>query len=144
MGAVVNFDKMKVGRKSDGRHWTKVEVESRKAAAQKLTRAKPKLPKPPKWVREDADVYRIWKAVIKSIKGLELLDVADAHALATYCKLEVDKENAAVAGNVAMYDRLAKTSLTYAKSLGLTPEARARLARRRAENEIDPNGDLFE
>lgn len=146
---VVTFDKMQVGHKGKGKHWTKAEVERRKAAAQLVSRQKPRAPKPPAWIKRgkvvnDPEVYAIWQKVVRDAKELDLLDTLDANTLATYCKLEVEKERAIQAGNVALFDRLAKTSLSYAKALGLTPEARARLAKKRADEEVDPNADLFE
>lgn len=143
---VVSFDKMGVGKKGSGKHWTKGEVERRAAAAQELQRKKTKPPKPPAWVQNDFEVFAVWQQIIKDSKGINLLDVLDANVLATYCKLEVEKQHAVRQGDIETFERLSKTSLQYAKSLGLTPEARARLAKGRAEKKGagDPNAHLFD
>lgn len=142
---VVTFDKMTVGSKGGGKHWTKAEVERRRMAAQGLQRKKAKPPKAPSWVKNDLQVYALWQQVIKNAKDLDLFDSLDANALATYCVLEVEKARAADAGDMKTFERLARTSLQYAKTLGLTPEARARIAKKRADADLgDPNADLFE
>lgn len=141
---VVSASKMKVGRKSDGKHWTKAEVEARRAAAETMKRKTPVKLKPPAWLKEDLAAYRIWSAILRDARDLELLDNLDASALATYCKLESEKEAAVKAGDTRLFDRLAKTSLAYARSLGLTPDARARLAKKKADATNDPNAELFD
>lgn len=146
MPGVVSFDKMLVGRKGGGKHWTKSEVERRRQAAQTVTRAKPKPPKPPDWIKNDLALYAVWRRIIADAKDLDLFDALDANALATYCALEVAKQRALEEKEYLLFEKLAKTALQYAKSLGLTPEARARLAKRRADGDPggDPNADLFE
>lgn len=142
---VISFHKMAVGKKGGGKHWTKSEVERRRQAAQTVTRAKPKPPKPPEYVKADVRLYAVWREIIRDTKELDLLDALDATTLATYCALEVAKQEARRIGDLELFDKLAKTALQYAKALGLTPEARARLAKKRADAEVtDPNADLFE
>jgi len=143
---VVSIDKMQVGRKGGGKHWTRAEVERRHQAAQSITRQKPKPPKPPEWVKNNIELYAIWRRIIADAKDLELFDALDSSTLATYCALEVAKQKALENEDLATFERLSKTALQYAKSLGLTPEARARLAKRRADSDQggDPNADLFE
>lgn len=142
--AVVAAGKMQVGSKGKGGHWTRQQVENRQAAAQKMKRKTPAKLEPPQWVNDDLAVFRIWSAIIKNAKDLDLLDNLDANALATYCKLEAEKERAVKRGDMKLFDKLAKTSLPYAKSLGLTPDGRARLAKAVAEHGKDPNADLFD
>ncbi len=145
MNKVVNFDKMQVGRKGGGKHWTKGEVDRRTQAAQQLRRKKPVKIKPPEWVKNDLTVFAIWQQILKDAKGLDLLDNLDARTLATYCKLEAAKDQAVEKGDMEEFERLAKAVLPYAKSLGLTSDARARLAKKRADGSGgDPNADLFE
>lgn len=146
MPAVVDISKMQVGEKGKGKHWTKREVEARKAAAKKTARKKLVRLKPPAWLKDDPAAFKIWKGVLKGLKDVELLDALDAHALATYCKLEAEKAEVLKKDNMDLvrFERLSSLSLSYAKSLGLTPESRARLARKRAEGEKDPNADLFD
>lgn len=143
---VISFQHMAVGKKGGGKHWTQGEVERRRQAAQTVTRAKPKAPKPPDWIKHSVELYSVWRRVIADAKDLELFDALDANALATYCGLEVAKRKALADEDIETFERLAKTTLQYAKSLGLTPEARARLAKKRADGDRggDPNADLFE
>lgn len=142
---VVSIENMDVGKKGGGKHWTKAEIERRRIAAEGLKRKKPKPPKPPEWLKNNPETFAIWKRIIKDTKELELLDSLDTDILATYCALEVSKQSALAQGDLKTFESLAKTALQYAKSLGLTPEARARLAKKRADvMEVDPNADLFE
>jgi len=142
---VVSIENMQVGKKGGGKHWTKAEVERRRQAVEGLKRKKAKPPKPPEYIKNDPEAFAIWKRIIKDTKDLDLLDSLDADTLATYCALEVSKKKALTKGNLKAFESLAKTALQYAKSLGLTPEARARLAKKRADAvEGDPNADLFE
>ena len=104
------------------------------------------------------------------MEGLAILDDLDSEMLAIYCsalsrrealnalcrELMPAMEKTSDAGNrLAMIEKLdglmaklqshEKTLLSYADKLGMTPEARARLARKRAtqETEKDPDADLF-
>ena len=142
---VVSIENMHVGKKGGGKHWTKAEIERRRQAAEGLKRKKAKPPKAPEYIKNDPEAFAIWKRIIRDTKDLDLLDSLDAETLATYCALEVSKQKALAAGDYKIFEGLAKTALQYAKSLGLTPEARARLAKKRADAaEADPNADLFE
>lgn len=160
MPQVVTFDKMQVGRKGGGKHWTKDEVERRKAAAQKLQRKKPVKPKPPIWLDDEA--RQVWKKTLKDLADFDILDKVDSEALAIYCDavvryreatLKVREEgyislNAQGAETVSPYVRAAQSyariMLQYAEKLGLTPNGRARLAKKIADGEDDPNADLFD
>jgi phage terminase small subunit len=141
---VVRADKMAVGHKGSGKHWTNKEVRSRQAAAKKVRRKGPVKLKPPQWLKDDLEAFRVWSAIVKNAKELDLLDNLDANALATFCKLEAQKEKAIKDNDVGLFNRLAKTALAYARSLGLTPDARARLAKKMADGADDPNADLFD
>ena len=94
-----------------------------------------------------------------------LLDVLDTDALAIYCaklarrddlqaqylawrdRYDEDPVNATLKVMIGLSDSLQSVErdvLSYANKLGLTPESRARLAKRLAEqDEDDPDGDLF-
>lgn len=143
MPQVVRFDKMQVGHKGEGKHWTKEEVQKRTAAAQETKRKTKVKLSAPKWLKEDKEAMKLWRKIIKDSKEIDLFDNLDATVLATYCKLEREKEKAARGDDIAKFEKLSRTSLTYAKALGLTPEARARLAKKKAEKRDDPNADLF-
>ena len=160
MPQVVTFDKMKVGHKGGGKHWTKDEVERRAAAAQKLKRKKPVKMKIPFWLDDAA--RQVWKKTMKDMAGFDILDKVDEEVLATYCDavaryqevtLKVREEgyttiNAQGTESVSPYVRAAQSYariiMQYADKLGLNPNSRARLAKKLADNEDDPNADLFD
>ena len=99
------------------------------------------------------------------MQGLDILDVLDTDALAIYCaklarrddlqaqylawrdRYDEDPVNATLKVMIGLSDSLQSVErdvLSYANKLGLTPESRARLAKRLAEqDEDDPDGDLF-
>ncbi len=158
--SVVSFDKMKVGKKGNGKHWTKKEVESRTAAAQKMQRKKKVQLICPVWLDEEA--RRIWKKTLKYMTNLNILDKVDEDVLAVYCDaaaryqdttLKVRKEgytiiNAqgveAVSPYVKAAQSYARLMLQYSDKLGLNANARARLAKKIADENDDPNADLFD
>lgn len=160
MAQVVSIDKMHVGKKGGGKHWTKQEVESRKAAAQKLQRKKKVNLKMPDYLDEEAQ--KVWKKTIKDMKGFDILDKVDEDVLATYCDAVARRKEAAkdvrlygrteinVQGNrvVSAYVKAeqayARIILQYAEKLGLTASSRVRLAKKIADTEEDPNADLFD
>lgn len=144
MPSIVSADKMQVGHKGRGKHWTKDQVAGRQAAADSMKRKRPVKLVPPTWVTDDLTVFAIWTKIVKDATELELLDNLDANTLATFCKLEAAKAEAVNGKDIELFDRLAKTALSYARSLGLTPEARARLAKKKADGEPKPNGHLFD
>ncbi len=135
---------MAVGCKGGGKHWTRREVESRARAAQSVTRRNPVKIKPPQWVKDDPATYRIWQKIVRDLRDVELLDNLDSLALATFCCLEAAKERAVQESDINLFDKLSRTSLTYANALGLTAKGRASLAKKRAEKPDDPNAELFE
>jgi P27 family predicted phage terminase small subunit len=160
MAEIVNFDKMNIGKKGGGKHWTKNEVEQRKAAAQKVTRKKKVNLKMPNWLDEDA--RKVWKKTVKDMKGFDILDKVDEDVLATYCDaVSRYKEtsgyiqergytvtNAQGVPTVSPYVKAqqsyARIMMQYADKLGLNANARARLAKKMADEEEDPNADLFD
>ena len=159
MGAVVDIDKMKVGRKGSGKHWTKEEVAKREAAAKK-TKPKKKINlRMPDWLDEEA--AKIWKKTTKDMKQYDILEKLDEDTLAAYCDAVARYKDATekARGNmvtvnmqgtesVSAYVKAAQSYsrliLAYAEKLGLTANARARLAKKIAEEEVDPNGELFD
>lgn len=160
MPQVVTFDKMRVGQKGGGKHWTKEQVEKRAAAAQKLQRKKPAKLKVPIWLDDAA--RQVWKRTMKDMADFEILDKVDEESLATYCDavaryrestMKVREEgytttNAQGGESVSPYVRAAQSyariMMQYADKLGLTPNSRARLAKKIADEKVDPNADLFD
>lgn len=159
MSNVVSFDKMEVGLKGEGAHWTKQEVESRKKAAEKLTRKEPVALKKPAWLSKEAK--EVWDKTLNDLKGFDILDNIDAEALAVYCDAvaryaEITKKlqgveyvqttaHGGIKVNplVSAQRNYAVTMMQYADKLGITPDGRARLARKMAQKEVNPNDDLF-
>lgn len=160
MAQIVSFDKMNVGKKGGGKHWTKDEVERRTAAAQKLQRKKKVNLKMPDWLDEAAQ--KVWKKTVKDMKGFDILDKVDEDVLATYCDAVARYQettrmisergyttyNAAgsltTAPWVKAQQSYARIMMQYADKLGLNANSRARLAKKIADAEEDPNADLFD
>lgn len=157
---VIDFSKMQVGRKGGGKHWTKKEVEARQRAAAKMTRPKKKSLKMPTWLDDEAKA--VWKKTIRDMKEFDVLDKVDEDVLATYCDAvarhkelsDVISEKGYTIHNASgtlVEAPWVKTQLSYARlivqysdKLGLNANARARLARKIAQEESDPNADLFD
>lgn len=161
MAQVTRFNKMRVGRRGGGKHWTKEEVERREAAAKKLERKKKKKLRMPDWLDREAE--KVWKKTIKDMDAFEILDKVDEDVLATYCDTvarykettQLIKENGYTEVNAAgsltvspyvkVQQSYAKIMMQYADKLGLNANARARLAKNFADGgEEDPNADLFD
>jgi P27 family predicted phage terminase small subunit len=168
-GQVVSFDKMGVGKKNGGKHWTQKEVAARAAAANTMKRRRVKLC-PPDWLMLDSDAADVWKRTIKRLKGFELMDDLDSDTLAVYCQSVsgfeklvknpipmpertgdpmIDWErtmtyHSAVSRRDEEMRKWSRIIVAYAEKLGLTPNGRARLAKKKAENKGDPNADLFD
>ena len=161
MNQVVNFEKMQVGHKGNGKHWTKTEVEKRTAAAQSMKRKSAVKLKMPVWLDDEA--RQIWKKTLKEMAEFEVLDNVDADALAIYCDavaryrectLKIREDGYTTWSSqggqtVSPYVRAAQSYsrivMQYADKLGLNANARARLAKKKADRgEVDPNADLFE
>lgn len=153
------------------KHLTKDERTARENAEEAVRpkRATVKL-HPPAYIREDKRAGKYWRAVLKRVKDVDLLDDLDSDTLALYCSMlsrrdaldEVYREvltglqgsstaeqrlelMETLDGVIAKLQAHEKTVLQYAEHLGLTPSGRARLARKRADTtmEADPNADLY-
>ncbi|MDR3591571.1 MAG: P27 family phage terminase small subunit [Negativicutes bacterium] len=169
-GQVVSFDKMQVGSKGGGKHWTKKEVEQRTTAAAGMTRSRVKL-RPPDWLMLDPAAADVWKRTIKRLKGFDVMDDLDSDSLAIYCQAVAGFENlvrnqvpvppktgdpdldwerrmtyeSAKARREEEMRKWSRIIVSYAEKLGLTPNGRARLAKKKADKGLkDPNGDLFD
>ena len=144
------------------KHLTKAEIAERETAEAMLPS---RAPKSPKLVNQDKAAKKHWSRIIQDMKGLDIIDVLDTDALAIYCaklarrddlqaqylawrdRYGADPETATLKVMIGLSDSLQSIEreiLSYASKLGLTPESRARLAKRIAEqDEDDPDGDLF-
>ena len=143
------------------KHLSKAEIDAREKAEAAPTRK----PRRPKQIADNKEALQHWKNTIKDLEGLEILDRADSDTLAAYCEilahadaLRADEEKLKELWenerDIKAYKALSTVrrdiltlrgqQLSYATKLGLTPEARARLAKRAAEtDEEDPDSDLF-
>ena len=159
MSDIVSIDKMGVGRKKGGKNWTKKEIEARKKAAEKFKRESKSKLEAPAWLSDDA--LEVWEKTLKGIEGFDILDMVDVDMLAAYCDtyaryVDVNKminqEGYTVESSKGQLQPNPKVQVaqgylrliqSYAEKLGLTPNARARLAKKMADEEIDPTADLF-
>ena len=152
------------------KHRTKAEIEARQQAEADFLPMRPAKLKIPKSLGKDPAARRHWNSILKRADGLAILDDLDAEMLAVYCSAlsrrdalnDLCREHmAALAeaedadqrlelvekldGLISKLQGHEKTLLSYADKLGMTPEGRVRLARKRAaqvENP-QPDDDLF-
>ena len=139
------------------KHLTNAERAARQQAEGELQRVKRPQLRCPKWL--DQDARGIFMETKKRLKGLQLLDNADVELLGIYCDA-VAKYRAA-SKMLAMRDdeglpladkddiescrSWARLIASYAEKMGLTPTARARLAKRKAEHgPVDPLEQLLD
>lgn len=157
---VISFDKMNVGKKGGGKHWTKSEVKKRETAAKKTQRPVKKKLKMPDWL--DIDSAKVWKKTIKNMEDFDILDKVDEDVLGAYCNAVARQKDAAqlimsegmteinAQGNLSVSPHVkneqsyARLILQYSDKLGLNANSRARLAKKMADEDDDPNGDLFD
>ena len=152
----VSADKLSVGGKAGGKHWTRAEVESRKRAADGMQRKTRVTLRMPNWLSPEAQA--VWKRVRRQTAGLDLLDNLDVEMLAVYCDAVAnyqivtsglvirDDEGlpAASAEAIKAAQAWARIVAAYADKLGFTPAARARLVKRKADEIQDDFGEEFD
>lgn len=140
---------MAIGRKSPGKHWTAAEVESRQRAAEGFKRRTRITLRRPDWLSENA--RRVWERVRRQLHGIELLDNLDVEMLAIYCDavaryqqfsrgMVIEREGGTQIGQdevIKTAQAWARIVAAYADKLGLSPAARARLAKRKADETVD-------
>jgi len=162
----VSVETMEVGKKGTGKHWTADEVAARRAAAAKLKRDKVNITAT-EWLSSGA--LLAWKRIVDDADELgngELLDNLDIDMLANYCdtidKIQTLNKNIAgmrartfgddvdlkliiqwvetIDGETKILQAWYRIVAMYADKLGFTPQARARLIKKMAE---DPKRDKF-
>lgn len=140
------------------KHWTNEEKAKRSAAEDGLRRDNVQL-RMPAYLKTDKDAVSYWKKTIREAAELELYDNTDTDTLAAYCKIMsrikyLNKQFDLVIGSgralfeddmplireIRQQETLQKQ---YAIALGLTPESRARLARKRSTEVKDDADDLY-
>ena len=126
------------------KHYTAEEKNRRSAEEKVFSRPKVNL-RAPASVKADPAAEAYWKKLIKAMKGISLLDDVDAEMLGRYCllsaRLDLLNDNLRKGLNQGFCDdeilkRIEATErnlLSYAQKLGLTPDGRARLAKKKAE-----------
>lgn len=152
------------------KHLTKEEKQARREAEAAYLPDRPAKLKLPRSLSKDPAAKRYWKSILERMEGLAILDDLDGEMLAVYCAAlsrrdslnslcrelmdQVDREKDPEArldlvgkldGVISKLQAHEKTLLSYADKLGMTPEARVRLARKRAAQveAPQPDDDLF-
>ncbi|MDH6370562.1 P27 family predicted phage terminase small subunit [Paenibacillus sp. PastF-3] len=160
MPDIVKFNHMRVGQKGGGKHWTEAEVNAREAASKKFERKKKPTMKIPGWLNDEA--RKVWRKTVKDMAEFEVLDKVDEDVLGAYCDAvakyqdanrlidiegytEINAQgNMVVSAYVKMAQSYSRIILSYSNKLGLNAEARARLAKKTADQEEDENAGLFD
>ena len=152
------------------KHLTKEEIQAREEAEAAVLPFRAAKLKIPRSLNKDAGAKRYWKSILERMEGLAILDDLDSEMLAVYCAAlsrkdslqalcrelmeSVDKEPdpkvrlelvEELDGLLTKVQNHEKTLLSFANNLGMTPEARVRLARKRAAQPAQPEAadDLF-
>jgi P27 family predicted phage terminase small subunit len=129
------------------KHLTKAERAARQAAEGEVTRKNRPQLRCPKWLDDDA--RKIFEETKKRLRGLEMLDSADTDMLGIYSDAVAKYRDASQRLSSTDEDGVLQTTeedrkdcqawsrivAGYAEKLGLTPTARARLAKRKAEKQ---------
>lgn len=130
------------------KHLTKVELETRKAVEGQLSRRRVYV-KAPAWL--DKDALAIFEKTKKQLRGLGLLDNTDAELLGLYADA-IARYKVTVRGSAVAVDPKTATAaqawsrlaLSFAEKLGISATARARLARKKAEQTPDDFENLLD
>ena len=143
----VAAETMGVGKKEGGKHWTKAQVEARQKAEHGFKRESSTTLRVPDWLNDEARV--VWYRVIKAARGLDLYDMLDTDTLAVYCDAvaqykEMTAKREKKIEDIKAMQSQARIVHQYADKLGLTPQSRARLIKRRADEIQDEFGNEFD
>lgn len=143
----VDANKMGVGNKGGGKHWTAAEVAARQEASEGIKRRGKVRMRPPDWIAPEALV--VWKRIQRQLKGMELLDNLDEYMLAVYCDCYCKYKSLSAQPGLEIDDiknlqAWARLMAGYADKLGLTPAGRARLAKKAADQKLDGFGEEFD
>lgn len=138
---------MGVGKKGNGKHWTKAQVEARQAAAEGMKREGAIRLRVPDWLNKDA--RSVWHKVIGKAKRLDLYDMLDTDSLAMYCDAVVQYRELSEMGEKTVDDikamqAWARIIMGMADKLGLTPQSRARLIKKKADEILDKFSEFDE
>lgn len=151
---------------NQSKHLTQDEKRARADAQKSLTRDEPIKLKAPVGLSKPARKY--WNSILKRLEGVDLLDCLDQEMFVSYCQqlarrdalnalceklltdaVEADGDKATTESTDKLESLLTKIAalerslMTYADKLGFTPQARSRLAQKRAAADLDPDSDFF-
>ena len=120
------------------KHLTNREKSARKEAEKGLIKTSAVRLRAPKWLSQDA--RKIWNRVKMQARRLELLDNLDTNALARYCDMQsrfeaLAKRSLLTDDQVKEMQAWGRMLVSQEEKLGLSPNARARLAKKKAEAE---------
>ena len=138
-------------------HLTNAEKEERAAREELFERDSINLVMP-EYLNEDDVAKRFWEQICSDAEEFKIFDNLDCDVLGTYCSImsrivmlrrkywsavKGHRKNSEIIG-ISKELRFQETlQLTYAGKLGLTPEARMRLAQKIVIPEDDPDDDLY-
>lgn len=131
------------------KHLTKAERAARQAAESGLERDARVVLRAPKWLSKEARV--IFRSTVRRLREYDLLEAVDTDLLAMYADA-VDRYQQGVKGltpesgpkEIQAVQAWSRMALAYADKLGFSQTARARLARRKAqEGPLDPMDALL-
>ncbi len=127
------------------KHWTNQEKDARLKAESGMKRASRVQIRAPEWL--DVDARKIFERLKRKLRRVDLLDNLDAELLAVYCDAQAhyqkvsklihqaDVDNPIDDETVKEAQAWARLIAGLAEKLGLSPNARARLAKKKAEKE---------
>jgi phage terminase small subunit len=147
----VSAETMEIGKKGRGKHWTAAQVSARQEAAEKLKRKKQATLVPPAWLSPKA--CEVWERKLEEVAGLKaanvLLDVLDTEMLAIYCDAYVQYQittsvSPKTSDTIKELQAWSRIVANYAEKLGFTPNARARLVKKMADDSPDKFGKKFD
>lgn len=125
------------------KHWTNRERKARRDAESGMQNSSRVVLRAPAWLSDDA--LKIWTSLKRKLRKVDLLDSLDTDLLAIYCDAQahyqsISKKLHDGAAGVQDIDEMVKEAQAwarlisaYAEKLGLSPNARARLAKKKAE-----------
>ncbi len=135
-------------------HWSKDQIAMREAAEAELSRDDVNLIMPD-YIAANKAAKKCWLSILKATEDVTLFDDLDIDILAAYCMImsrladlrAVYKANSKLKvfdnENIEAIRKTEALLLQYAGRIGLTPESRARLAKKRSTPEKNPSDDLY-
>lgn len=138
-------------------HLTQAEKDEREQRENRFKRENIVL-RIPEYLNDDPVGLDIWHKVRKEAEELNIFDNLDEDTLGTYCSIlsrvialrkkywsavRGHRKNTEILGISKELRFQESLQLTYASKLGLTPEARVRLAQKTILSDEDPDADFY-